>query len=712
MKPMVSPLFLGLLASSAFAQSRTVTDEKAGLSVVLPGPDWKKTDHGAAGVVAHVYSPASPPIPRVTLMRFPKIFLPKGMETRAAQIEASPLVKRGSMKEVRLAGQSAMRYEYSTEKTRTLEYGIEDGDAFLIFQISATRSDWKDPARSAELDGIRKSLKILAGDRARARLQVDTKTPEQVRRARRPLEKREPDFSILEHDVALGLYPAEGRIVVTDSFRVRSLADGVTKLGLFTNHVDIDGFSAGTKALEWTKKQSLVRVKLDEPLNKGGEIRLRFRAHANDLNVSEDQKLVAEVSVVAQVNETSCFSSHVIYYPVDRRNDASVRMSISVPNGWTAVSGGEPAGVEAGKERTTFRYVSRVRCPRALPFGFAAARYEQITEKTAGGLVLTFYFPKGKEKEARQRMRVALESGAMLERLQGPLPWKRVSFCWVKPWKKETGVSLPGLVLLSEGFYRDAEDVKLDGEALNDPVALGLLIVADELSHQWNFYSISLPNELAEGISTFTNLLYLEGLAGPGEYRKGVGFCAGAYLAGAESSRDVALADPMLYLSDVYRVVAFCKVPAALDLLRTRLGERRFAAAWRDAFTSLHAKQGSYAAFERALSESSGEDLRPFFDQWFFQAGHPRLQVGWRNTEQGSEKLLELSIEQSQPGGLFDTRLALQADCEGKGMVSLPLLRVHERKQVVSRKVPGSVRSVKIEPDCSLVKLSVEGEEK
>ena len=118
------------------------------------------------------------------------------------------------------------------------------------------------------------------------------------------------------------------------------------------------------------------------------------------------------------------------------------------------------------------------------------------------------------ERSARQRLAVAVDSGNVLERLMGPLPWKRVSFCHVRPSRKEMGVSLPGLVLVSDGFFGDAEKVVLSGTKLSDPAALGLLIIVDELSHQWNAYACPLPNELAEGISTFTNLLYIESLRG------------------------------------------------------------------------------------------------------------------------------------------------------------------------------------------------------
>ena len=55
----------------------------------------------------------------------------------------------------------------------------------------------------------------------------------------------------------------------------------------------------------------------------------------------------------------------------------------------------------------------------------------------------------------RQRLKVAVESADIFEKMMGPLPWKDVRFVHVTPVRKETGVSLPGLILISDMFFRD-----------------------------------------------------------------------------------------------------------------------------------------------------------------------------------------------------------------------------------------------------------------
>jgi aminopeptidase N len=266
-------------------------------------------------------------------------------------------------------------------------------------------------------------------------------------------------------------------------------------------------------------------------------------------------------------------------------------------------------------------------------------------------------------------------------------------------------------VLVSDGFFADAADARLDGRSVSDPKGLGLLLVADELSHQWNFHAVPLPNELAEGISTFTNLLVIEAQSGPAEYRRALEFCVQVYLGAAASEQDVALADPALYSSKVYRAVAFCKVPAILDLLRARLGDRRFRAAWRQAFVQQGGRRTGYDELQQALGNAGETDLRKFFEQWFWQAGHPRADVTWRErAEPGGGRVLELDVAQLQPGGLFDFALEVEADCGEAGKVRLEPLAVSERKATLRRPVPARVRAVTVraEADSALIRVTLQ----
>ena len=50
--------------------------------------------------------------------------------------------------------------------------------------------------------------------------------------------------------------------------------------------------------------------------------------------------------------------------------------------------------------------------------------------------------------------------------------------------------------------------------------------------------------------------------------------------------------------------------------------------------------------FRKAMEEGSGKDLKWFFDQWLYKAGHPELKVRWHYED--ADKTVRVKVEQTQ----------------------------------------------------------------
>ena len=50
--------------------------------------------------------------------------------------------------------------------------------------------------------------------------------------------------------------------------------------------------------------------------------------------------------------------------------------------------------------------------------------------------------------------------------------------------------------------------------------------------------------------------------------------------------------------------------------------------------------------FRRAMEAASGKDLKWFFDQWVYKAGHPELKVRWRYED--ADKTVRVRVQQTQ----------------------------------------------------------------
>ncbi|MBN1514857.1 MAG: hypothetical protein JXB13_22790 [Phycisphaerae bacterium] len=693
-------LWLGLVhtAFGLAAEEHRIVDKECGVEAVLPAADWKLLDASQGPAIVHIYSPATPPVPRFTLLRFPSAALPEGLKSRAAQLHAMLSVDV-AVAAGQLAGAPAERIEYLAQGVRTVEYGLKRDEAFVIVQVAALEADWADEARRAPIERIFASVRFAGSPTTMPAVRIDPATPAEVRAARQSSEPPAAQYAIRSHDVRVTIDPTEHRLRCTDRFTVEAFADDVRELSLHQGPIATDAITFDGRPCPWHKEaDDTLRIELPAPLARGQSIPLEYSAHTDDYFYALPQTLVAEVEMLGQVRPQSTFSSHVYYYPVDDRNDASMVLSLDVPQGFTAVSGGEPGDVATQDQRTIYRYEMPERRSRLLPLGFAVGDYRQISARTPSGLELVVYYFAGADAAAQQRLDIAVRAGTLFERQMGPLPWRRVAFCHVRPERKETGVSLPGLVLVSEGFFGDIAGVRLRGAGLGDPRVLGALVMVDELAHQWNAYATPLPNELAEGISTLSNLLYIEDVEGSEEYLAGMRYCTQAYLQGMALAGDVALAHPKLYESPCYRTVAFTKPPAVLHMLRRRMGDDAFFRAWRDAFSSIRERTNAYEAVGRSFQRAGGADLRRFFDDWFFRAGCPKIAVEWSNEPAGKGAKLKLTIRQVQEEDYYETDLDVAIEMEDGQTLRRPAA-LRAKETPLSFDLPSPARHVRLDPD-------------
>ncbi len=659
MRPMLSAtLALALFIPSIPGEEEKIyNNPELGISFRLPGENWKLTDQSQGVAKVLIFSPKADLSTRCTVLYLPAMLLPEDLITREKQIKdiLGEKYRRISYGKDTLGGKEANRLEYATQLTTTIEYGLKDKAFYLVFQLSAPDAAWQNQSIRKELEGIKASFRFT-GEARLEPVAVDASTPAEVKARRLEAGRKEtPKFELTRHELAVQIDPAAHSLKARDRITIRSGKDGLSRIELYYTVVTVDRVEPASRVTWETHDPGdkggagSLEISFRKPLHEGEEILLIVDTSSQDYIQHVEGGLVQEIAVVGQVREDCCFSSHILYYPLDQVNDAAMEISFTVPLGYTAVTGGSLMETRQEKDQAFFRYKTELRKPRALPFGFAVGRYVRLEAKSGSGLPLAVYGYPGEEKRIQQRLDVAVEAADLFEKMMGPLPFEGVRFVHVTPVKKEMGVSLPGLILISDMYFSDIEAVDISDGNLNRRDALSLLIVTDELSHQWNFYAVPLPNELAEGVSTFTNALFVEHRHGHDAYRKAIAFCRNAYQVSVKLNKDAAIADPRIYQTQAYRGIAFCKVPVVLDMLRTELGDEVFFAAWRKAFQHFDEKEDGYEILERSFSEVSGRDLTRFFDQWFFTPGCPEIAVAF--SREGKD--LAITIRQVQKGAPY-----------------------------------------------------------
>lgn len=691
-----------LVVALAFGCDERFKLENPGFEVALPSTAWVRRDQPLGGVLAVVLAPVEDLMTRCSILRQPISFLPNGLESREEQIRAvaGERYQRTSLGTGTIAGRDATYWVYAISGGTTHEWAFRESNDWVIFQLSAPDATWADDEQRTALHRMRDSF-VWTGGAPTPISGVDATPPERIRAVRRAaLESGPRPFEVERHEIHATIEPQQHAIEVEDFVDLVARQDALASIELYTTLVEVAAVEADIP-LEWSVQKGpnaeVLRIEFDPPLAAEQRVTLLVRTFSNDFFQSIDQHLVEEVSVLGQIRPRSTYSTHVVWYPIDLRNDAAVDITFDVPAPYVAITGGRL--VESGESgaRRSWRYVEEVRVPRLLPFGFAVGEYLSSSGTGEGGLTVTSYGFAGEEKRVQQRVATLLAAAAPFERTFGPLPWKDVRFVHVTPERKETGVSTPGMIVVSDFYYPDLEGVDASDGNLDRPSVLGLLVVADELSHQWNIYAAGLQNELGEGISTYTNALFVEELHGHDAYVRTIRACRDGWIVPAGGPTEFAVANPEVYSNSRYRSVVFCKTPLVLHLLRRELGDEPFFAGMRRGFTDPDRSIDGFERLQRGFEQASGRVLTPFFDQWFYRAGFPQLEFDHAATAAG----IRVTVRQVQPEPEYFLPLQIEAACED-GSTQLLRVELREREQSYEMTLPSPMKRVTIDSDGTL----------
>lgn len=97
---------------------------------------------------------------------------------------------------------------------------------------------------------------------------------------------------------------------------------------------------------------------------------------------------------------------------------------------------------------------------------------------------------------------------------------------------------------------------------------------------------------------------------------------------------------------DMFDAVSYNKGGAILHMLRNYLGKEAFYAGLNQYLTNNKYGTGEAHQLRLALEDVSGKDLNTFFNQWFFNNGHPKLDVSYDYNE--LRKTVTINIYQTQ----------------------------------------------------------------
>ena len=357
--------------------------------------------------------------------------------------------------------------------------------------------------------------------------------------------------------------------------------------------------------------------------------------------LGKDPRKPKQIWTQGETESSSCW-----FPTIDRPNERCTQdISITVANNYKTLSNGllkwsknNPDGT-----RTDHWVMDKPHAPYL--FMMAVGEFAVVKDEWEG-MLLEYYVEPKFEKDAKAIFPNTPEMLSFFSRRLGVrYPWQKYSQVVVRDYV--SGAMENTTAVIFGDFVQKTSRELIDHNDLNEG------IVAHELMHHWFGDLVTCESwanlPLNESFANYSEYLWFEhkyGRDAADHIRHGeiAGYMNQAVLRGNKF--------PLIRYNykdkeDMFDAHSYNKGGAILHMLRQYLGDEAFFASLKYYLEKHSFRAAEVHDLRLAFEEITGEDLSWFFDQWFFTAGHPKLNIQRRYDEATKEVVVEL--EQTQP---------------------------------------------------------------
>lgn len=306
-------------------------------------------------------------------------------------------------------------------------------------------------------------------------------------------------IDVLHYGLELSWQPETKTLTGNATLRVRPTADA-TKLSLDFMPYTVDAATVDGTATTATVADE--KLTLPATLVKDRPVTLQVRYHGTPHTTPMPSKRSdSEPLGLTITNDGGLWTMQEPYgaltwYPANDQpsDEALYDIAVTVPEGWSAIASGTPAG----QEGTTFRYRSTVPVATYLTT-LAVGVYQKETAKGPDGIPLTYWYRSGSDKNLLPVLRKSPSYLTWLAKRFGPYPFP----------------SAGAVIVDSESAMETQQMITIGGKVGKwsaDRRSAFELNIVHEYAHQWFGNSVT-PTTwkdlwLNEGWATYVQLLY------------------------------------------------------------------------------------------------------------------------------------------------------------------------------------------------------------
>jgi hypothetical protein len=404
--------------------------------------------------------------------------------------------------------------------------------------------------------------------------------------------------------------------------------------------------------------------------------------------------------------ETYLFSQRAKWYPAPSENDYfQARLKISVPATYQCISNGEMIETsflngtdkaEQGDKAESAVFVFDVKYPVKY-LSFIVGKFTNIEEEN-DSLPLQHFYSSGVLFEKKGLLEEAKNIVQFFEEKFGTYPYEKLSVVR-RLWTTFGGHSPASFVIINE-LYKTSDGPLL--VPVRSPVNLSRwkeYFIAHEISHQWWGQAVAWKTYhdlwLSEGLAQFSTIQYLSQKHGEEVLEPIFGKLSswtkkmskwGPVTLGAR----LALHDPMAFQTIVYN-----KAALALNMLKDLLGEEIFFSGLKKFYLRHRYGTAGTIDFIKAMEETSGKDLKIFFENWIGSYTLPKVKVSHSIQKSVDGYILKLKINQMKDVFIFPLWIELRKN----GDRVRRMVVVDERNEEFEIELRMKPQKIEVNPD-------------
>jgi aminopeptidase N len=503
---------------------------------------------------------------------------------------------------------------------------------------------------------------------------------------------RQPGVDALNYRFHLTLTDDADLIEGEAVFDLRFLRDGVTEVALDLVNV-VEGKGMTVSSVRWgdapaafAHRDDRLSVRLTGPSRTGESRRLTVRYQgipASGLRIGPNHH-----------GDRTFFSDNwpnrarhwlpTIDHPYDK---ASCELIVTAPAHYQVVSNGllvEETDLPSGQRRTHWR--------QSVPIAtwlyvlgvarFAVDHYDSVD----GRPLQSWVYPQDRDEGFRDFSHPTRQAVEFFTESIGPYAYEKLA--------NVQSASIGGGMEAATAIFYGEDLVKGErAPRLRD-------IIIHEIAHQWwgNAVTEADWNDvwLSEGFATYFTLLFREHAYGRDDFARGLEDARGRVLEFHRKEPGYRIVhDNLDDMALVTTSQTYQKGAWVLHMLRGVVGDEAFWRGVREYYSEFSTKNATTDDFRRAMEEASGRDLAPFFRQWLYRGGLPRVEGSWRY----ARSALEIELRQTQEGEPFELEIPVALELAAGSPPRVEKVPMRDREARATIPLEDAPRAVALDPD-------------